>query len=320
MWSSDMADTTPQRFDDLARLASTSVSRRTILKAAGTTFLTSAVLGFPRLGLGLTSDASAQTLQQPTEECNNFVLGQACFGACFAAYFVCAGECAASLGIKCAACMGGVERCFRSCSKEADCHCVTGTPCRSSNGTPWGPAQCCAPDQECNAWNVCAPRCKSCEERNWLGDCVSKCSAGQTCCDGRCVDTMTDPTNCGSCGDACAPSEPCCLGACCSAIGSGTTDGGVCCPPSSFGPRCCPPGTTDCCLGPTGYACCGSGQKCCTNAYTQWCCDAPSSSDGCAQSMCCGDGYFFSCCSPVYQTCNSADGVCNGGGYPCNGS
>jgi len=40
------------------------------------------------------------------------------------------------------------------------------------------------------------------------------CSNGQTSCNGRCVDTNSDTSNCGSCGNACASRQMCLLGMC----------------------------------------------------------------------------------------------------------
>ncbi len=49
------------------------------------------------------------------------------------------------------------------------------------------------------------------------GPCGGACPSGQVCCDNRCVDPMTDPTNCGGCAVTCAAanaSSTCQRGAC----------------------------------------------------------------------------------------------------------
>ncbi len=38
-----------------------------------------------------------------------------------------------------------------------------------------------------------------------MGSCAASCSAPLTACDGGCVDTRNDPSNCGACGNACTP-------------------------------------------------------------------------------------------------------------------
>jgi hypothetical protein len=47
------------------------------------------------------------------------------------------------------------------------------------------------------------------------GTCQPACGAGQTCCNGSCVDTKTDIRHCGKCGDACTGSQPGCCNAKC---------------------------------------------------------------------------------------------------------
>jgi hypothetical protein len=91
------------------------------------------------------------------------------------------------------------------------------------------------------------------------------CPAGQTLCGGRCVDTRSDPANCGTCGNVCTGGQVCSAGAC--MRGS------------------CPTGTTDCsgaCVdtqtsvtncGACGRACpagqaCVSGRCVCTSGTT----------------------------------------------------
>jgi len=62
---------------------------------------------------------------------------------------------------------------------------------------------------------------------------TKKCPSGQTDCGGKCVDTKTDPNNCGVCGTKCR---------------SGLCVNGLCCPPGA---------------GKCGNSCCS--QTCCSN-------------------------------------------------------
>jgi len=58
---------------------------------------------------------------------------------------------------------------------------------------------------------------------------VGTCPAGQTLCDGRCVVTTTDSTNCGTCGTVCGGGTSCVASVC--ACPTGTTNcGGTCVP------------------------------------------------------------------------------------------
>jgi hypothetical protein len=111
------------------------------------------------------------------------------------------------------------------------------------------------------------------------------CAAGQTACAGVCVDTATDPLNCGSCGTRCQLNAICDQGQCACVVPA--------CQDFRFGFTCCPapndvscacglsnPGTVftdpltcdeipaeDCpperrCVGPDCQACCPVGSEC----------------------------------------------------------
>jgi len=47
-----------------------------------------------------------------------------------------------------------------------------------------------------------------------VGDVVAPCQTGQARCTGTCIDTTSDPKNCGGCGVACASTEVCTASAC----------------------------------------------------------------------------------------------------------
>src|SRR5690349_8596401 len=61
------------------------------------------------------------------------------------------------------------------------------------------------------------------------GTTASVCSAPQTSCGGACVDTSSDPTNCGACATRCQDGEVCSKGACALVCGGGTTKCGATC-------------------------------------------------------------------------------------------
>ncbi len=70
-------------------------------------------------------------------------------------------------------------------------------------------AECCG-DSQCATGEICL-----------RGTCVVPCPTGtgcpasaDTCCAGACVDTDTDPLNCGTCGTFCAPPATCASGSC----------------------------------------------------------------------------------------------------------
>jgi hypothetical protein len=112
------------------------------------------------------------------------------------------------------------------------------------------------------------------------GRCV--CLAGTTDCGGVCVNTATDPRNCGTCGKRCQINAVCMAGICDCARGSCTGGGpdATCCatgpicscvtgppPPQFINPHdcsnspTCPMGTTPC-VGPVCSACCPAGSTC----------------------------------------------------------
>jgi hypothetical protein len=49
--------------------------------------------------------------------------------------------------------------------------------------------------------------------------CLVSCGTGETCCEGECVNLMTDVNNCGACGNACPfENSLCCNGTCANAL------------------------------------------------------------------------------------------------------
>jgi hypothetical protein len=132
--------------------------------------------------------------------------------------------------------------------------------------------------------------CPPCKKRNRQGKCKKTkpdgaACAGGSCCDGVCVDTTSDPRNCGTCGTRCQVNGKCAGGGCtCVKAGCGNPDGSCC--PSSDASICscapgakftdvatcnfvdaCPAGTTPC-AGPNCKACCPAGSICDTTKGT----------------------------------------------------
>jgi len=62
----------------------------------------------------------------------------------------------------------------------------------------------CAPGQE-----MCGAQCVNTNsDPNNCGACGNSCN-GFSCCNGQCTDTSADQNNCGACGAVCAPSQQC---------------------------------------------------------------------------------------------------------------
>jgi hypothetical protein len=137
-----------------------------------------------------------------------------------------------------------------------------------------------------------------------------------TCCGGRCVDTDTDPQNCGWCGNKCI-GQPTCVG--------GTCQGN--CPPhleTCPDGSCCNPDACQECQGPTCVNLCQSGQRCDQSGALGVCvCDAKSCPTGCCQG-----GEFGQCLVNVTGPCGRGGATCalcpNGqtccGGECCGGT
>jgi hypothetical protein len=106
-------------------------------------------------------------------------------------------------------------------------------------------------------------------------ECVDRHGEGYMCCDGLCVDTASDESNCGGCGAVCSAGLRCCGGACvnidtdmahCGECGHACGGDDICC-----GGLCCP--AAACCDG----LCCGEGLTCCDSE----CVDTRSSLEHC---------------------------------------
>ena len=106
----------------------------------------------------------------------------------------------------------------------------------------------------------------------------SGCPPGTEACGGTCVNTSTDPFNCGGCGKRCQIHAICQAGTCTCARGSCASAHSACCP-ASYPSRCIcrsgPGNFTDSstcaevtctperqCVGPSCQACCAPGSTC----------------------------------------------------------
>jgi Cys-rich repeat protein len=101
----------------------------------------------------------------------------------------------------------------RSCSGNVDCStaaCIAGV-CSG-----------CATNADCPAGLICDPTVRQCVS-------VSACAAPRVNCGATCVDTSSDPQNCGTCGSVCLMGAACANGTCMSTCAAGQTRcGGVC--------------------------------------------------------------------------------------------
>jgi hypothetical protein len=158
---------------------------------------------------------------------------------------------------------------------------------------PSDPGECHVTCDECS--HNCMGTChNTCYPGTYPGSC---CDSTETCCSGKCVNTKSDPANCGACGNVCSGGMTCINGVCRCPPGK-TLCGNDCVDLSSDRHHCGACGTTCptdqmCCSGTCGGALCGDG--CCPKGQS-----------------CCGGG-----CCPKGQFC-CAGGCCQKGTTCCN--
>src|SRR5262249_24837948 len=127
----------------------------------------------------------------------------------------------------------------------------------------------CTSDSQCPAGEACV-----------AGVCTPSTCSG-VLCGGQCVDTQSDPSNCGACGSVCLPRDTCVLGGC--------TSSSAC---TSDSP--CPPGHASVAAAGTPSTC--SGVLCgghCVDAER-----APSTGGAWGASCLPGDGCVAGACMP----------------------
>jgi hypothetical protein len=126
---------------------------------------------------------------------------------------------------------------------------------------------------------------------------ICECASGTTACAGGCVNTRTDPRNCGSCGRRCAINQLCLAGIC---TCPGTGGAGVCSGQN--------PGATCCLLmdGSPVCSCAGTSGPDFVNAATcTFTASCPPNTTACIG----GPGTCRTCC-PLTTTCDTATGAC----------
>jgi len=212
-------------FDDVAReIATRQLSRRAALKALGVSMIS---LRFPALAR---SAADNRAPRQPQAVAHTSSLSPSCdwkteafcLAACSAAAVQCGKLCATKLGLNCLACLGASERCFRTCRSELNCTCKHGALCQWDFGGLQ--VACCEAPAVCIQDHGCDHPCRSCQRRNWAGNCVSNCpNPAEFCCpvggashaeEGICRNLQTDGENCGRCDNTCLSGKTCHKGAC----------------------------------------------------------------------------------------------------------
>ena len=152
-------------------------------------------------------------------------------------------------------------------------------------GSGGGSSTDCTSDDDCAATpetpycNIVGGYCVACEE----GNADHACDSGLTCCGETCIDTGSDPANCGSCGAACAlphadadcSAGTCVLASCHSGYADCDGDSNNGCETSTAGGGCaCTPGATEPCYsgpdGTEGVGPCVGGTRTCNANGTAW--------------------------------------------------
>jgi len=184
----------------------------------------------------------------------------ACVGAALNAYIIKTHGCIRDYGC------GGLS----FCTGQNICCGLRETPCDKV---------CCGSDQTCDA-GVCGCGGQS-------------CGSPDSCCDGHCVNTQSDPHNCGGCGGPC---------------GDGTCENGMCvCPP---GQTLCFDGCFDTNSDPDHCGGCGLENRCGPNAY------APQQNNMCCSGQCVDANTDTGNCGDCGAACGPGQG-CNEGQCTC---
>jgi hypothetical protein len=222
----------------------------------------------------------------PLENCAGGYGYYSCCGGCQTCnQGKCASTCRATTQTCCAPSGGTRPICVGLCPlgqhlHENTCHCVCddgSRPCGPNldkqkccaNGLTCCKGQCVDANSDPSNCGACGNACPAGESCN-QGTCENKCggSSGVSCppdkpdcCKGQCVDTNSDPSNCGKCVNACPSDKPlCCKGVCLDPYAD-TYDCRDCdCLPNSM---CCGRIDTNAHVLVPGYACSPVGYGCC---------------------------------------------------------
>jgi hypothetical protein len=155
-------------------------------------------------------------------------------------------------------------------------------------------------------------------------DVTTSCPPGQALCGGTCIDTQSDPQNCGACGTVCDRSQ--CSSGVCASGQTCTPDGEPCNVPADCCSLLCPhesqaPGVCGC--SQVGGVCAGGGDCCQQGGDTQVECLGGANSDRCivlkgacssdsdCLSQSCVNGSCHSGCLPDGESCESSTDCCS---------
>lgn len=137
------------------------------------------------------------------------------------------------------------------------------------------------------------------------------CGAGETDCGGACVDTSSDPGNCGACGTACTGGQVCDMGACADMCSGGLENCSGACVDTQTSPANC---------GSCGNAC-AAGETCSAGMCSGACTangDACSAAGDCCSGACEGGLCVpMAGCSATGEACTAAADCCSS---QCNNS
>ena len=242
--------------DDLARwFAGAPMSRRAALKAAAAAAIMAPFLDIARR----TPEGNARPGAHPlgvSPVCDWSSAGLPCVGA-LGGTILTAAACAAVesviTAVKCVTGITGAAAAWKACGEKLNCQCPAGSVICEDKYTD---TDCCGIGEVCVHIFGCMPPCGPCQEVGpYTGEC-GPCLSTHVCCNGSCVDTQSDPSNCGSCGSPCPAGYACCAGTC------NDTQGGkyVCCDNALIDPEfsfCCPGTNYHACNKgpPRGYCC-----------------------------------------------------------------
>jgi hypothetical protein len=170
-------------------------------------------------------------------------------------------------------------------------------------------------------YGCCACDASTCPSPRVCDGNVCGCPAPEALCAGQCVDTTSDPNNCGACGDVCPAGDTCIMGQCsgCNAVTCpppgvcmGEVCTGGCNPMTCLPPNACVNGS-ECLLCTAPGAICGGE---CANLETD-----PNNCGACGNACpagdVCGMGACVAGCVP--QTCAGLGASCGDVGDGCGG-
>lgn len=264
--------------DDLARrLAAAPMSRRTTLKTVAAAAIMAPFLDIARHR----PEGNARPRARPlaaSPVCDWSSAGSPCvlaLGGTILTAAACAAVESGITAVKCVTGLVGTPAAWKACGRALNCQCPAGSVVCEDKYTD---TDCCESGEVCVKVFGCVTPCDSCSQRDIFGECQSSCTGSQVCCNGSCVDTQTDPNNCGACGNACGTGAYCCT----------TTDGtSGCCANGAY------------CVNCNGFGCvdpattgCGSDAVCCDNSVL-YCPESEQCCPGTNYHVCALNGY---CC------------------------